>query len=188
MKADQEIWTEEEEHLLEHAEEYLAILRRGTTKDLENFMHRANMNHGYPIQFGDNFTFQKTGDEVAKRAVEVVKGFHNKIEELKKSVADICKRREIDFSAALEEAGDVIDVHEDISSSRAYSNVASAMNAVGAKKVIEEMNKDINAVKTAAQSIVSHQAQIAELERLTRNIDPKKKFDLSWTDLVRLGF
>jgi len=147
-------------------------------------MHLAQAGNGI-FSFGENFTFSKTGKEIAEKANAVIKRIHDEIREKRLSVADIVEKREIDFDAALEEADSVYD--ENIGSSKAYSNVAAVLNNAAAK-AMKEIQEDIRKVQEASRVIVRKRTQIAEMERLTRNIDPSQVFTLHWVDLVLLDF
>ena len=165
------------------------MLSNSIWKEEEELYMLRKMRPGM-IEIGENFTFKKTGKEISDRIDTCVATVHTEIEYLRSTVAEVCKKREIDFTAAIEEANEEISEVRpglDLASSRAYSNIAASMsNAVS--KAIQEMQSDVNKVQAAAREIVNKKNKLIELERLKNNIEPIHVFTLTWKDLGTFNF
>ena len=140
--------------------------------------HRA----GRQNQYGTSLHFKKKGADIKETINNVTKNFMECIEKNKAEIATICKRREIDPK-------EVIDAGSDENAVQTYSTKMEA--GLGNNKtnsLIRELQDDITTLKVNASNIESFEQDIASLERIQKNIEPAREFDLSYNELVEFGF
>lgn len=132
--------------------------------------------------YNSDLLFSKTGKEIKESIEGTMKARFTKIEELKAKVADICKKRELDPKEVIEAGTDEIAV-------QTYSLKAeTSMGPSRANNLIRELQEDLQALRINASIIESENHEIASLQRVQKNIELDRKFDLTYNDLVEFGF
>lgn len=131
---------------------------------------------------GSDLLFSKTGKEIKESIESTLKGRFSEIEELKAKVAVICKNRELDPKEVIEAGSDEVAV-------QTYSTKAeTSMGGSRAGNLIRELQADLQALRIYASTIEMEKATIESLQRIQKNIELERKFDLSYNDLVEFGF
>jgi len=131
---------------------------------------------------GSDLLFSKTGKEIKESVEGTMKARFAKIEELKAKVAVICKNRELDPKEVIEAGSDEVAV-------QTYSTKAeTSMGGSRANNLIRELQADLQALRIYASTIEMEKGTIETLQRIQKNIELERKFDLSYNDLVEFGF
>ncbi len=123
--------------------------------------------------------YKKTGEEIKNSLATRIYQLKVSIEDSKAEVSRICKLREIDakevFAAGINE--DAVETY----STRATSHIV-------ARGALEELQRDLSAIRTRMFGIHTAQESIEYFERIIRNIEPERSFDLPYSRLVEFGF
>lgn len=126
--------------------------------------------------------FKKTGEEIGKSLEGVVKKLSTKLEETKVSIAEICKRREIDPKEVIEAGSDEVAVNT-------YSMKAETSLGRGTSNtLIRELQEDLQNLRRYGMMVESYTTDITSYQRIQKHIEPKREFDLSFNELTNFGF
>ena len=122
--------------------------------------------------------FHKTGLQIKDSISVIIQGHNAKIEEFKTDARQICKIREIPF----EEVFGAEDTNQ------VENYTTKAMSNVVAKTAMEALQKDLNELQEMVSAIKYAEGTIKYFERICRNLEPERVFDLSSTELTTFGF
>lgn len=126
-------------------------------------------------------TFEKTGAEIQRSIDTKVATLTTAIVKSEATIAEICKRREVEVSEVLG-----VDAQETEQKIGTYS--AAVGERLQAKTALDRLNADMHALRHEAWGIEGARNEIDSLTRVKRNIQPERKFDLGYGELVRFGF
>lgn len=128
--------------------------------------------------------FSKTGKQIKEVLSKSIKGFEKENADLKKKIAEICKKREIDPKEILESK-----TSEDfLRNSAIYSTRMESAVAGLSKGVLQSLQDDINELQTSASTLSGNLWQIEMRNQVASNIEPNRKHDLTYAELSELGF
>jgi hypothetical protein len=123
--------------------------------------------------------YTKSGAQIQASLRNVIKNYHDDVEGFKADVYKICKTREIDAKEVFEAGTDPAEVEN-------YSNKATSN--IKARGALQELEKDLNELQNLIGAIQHGQNRIEYFERVIRNIESARTFDLTYYELVSFGF
>lgn len=137
---------------------------------------------GHVSSIHTELLFKKTGEDISKSLDGVVKKLNVKLEEVKANIAEICKRREIDPKEVIEAGSDEVAVNT-------YSMKAETSLGRGSPNtLIRELQEDLQNLRRYGMFVESMNTDITSFQRIQKNIEPKREFDLSYAELTNFGF
>ena len=124
-------------------------------------------------------TFEKTGAQICSGIQNRQEVLARKNAEAETEIGAICANRELDPSEVV-----TADTEQAVETytAKAYSSVGSQSTAIRA------FEADLRRLQEAAFRIRSNKAEMEILARTSRNLEPARKFDLTYEELVRFGF
>lgn len=129
----------------------------------------------------ENLRFKKDGGAI-KSAIEKRRDAVLKVlGEDQNRIAEICKRRQMDVEEVLAAGDDEEAVNT--YTAKAFSNVPARSNIV-----IQELQNDLNLVRTLVRGTQNLIALKEKLETISNNVERERSFDLSFEELRALGF
>lgn len=133
--------------------------------------------HGHHTE---TLRFTKTGAEIQGSLEKKIGLILKDIEEDKKEIAEICKKRDLTVDEVL---GADDDEKVEAYSSKAMSNSPSKVSSA-----VRELQQDLDNLKAFTWGIKNQESQITNFNRIKSNIEPGRKFDLTYSELVEYGF
>ena len=137
---------------------------------------------GQITNFSTEVKFSKKGQDIGKSIDGVVAKLITRSEEAKASIADICKRREIDPKEVIEAGSDEVAVNS--YSMKAETNLGRSTS----NTLIRELQEDLTHLRRYGMMVESYRQDIENLQRIQKNIEPSREFDLSFDELTNFGF
>ena len=147
-------------------------------------IHRG-MRHVDQMLVAQNFnvqsvTYKKLGGEIGASVAAVRKDNSDYIDELHKEIAEICTRRDLKVNDVLI-AGSSPERYE------AYST-SIMENGPQSNAVLKALEVDLAKIRTNLTLIEMTKNENEYHKRLADNIEPNRSFDLTYDELVQLGF
>jgi hypothetical protein len=177
----------------EDIEDELDLLDSKYDQPLKEILMNRNAIDNGMIHLSDNVYFNKMGKDISSQIHARLSKLASEIETQKSSVAEVCKKREVDLNEVLKDK-DVNamingDMHEDAlyASSRSLSNAVGSMNNAPmtlAKAVMEDLKKIIK----VASFVVSTNAHMEHLTRVQKNLNSDETYKLTYANLLQFGF
>lgn len=125
--------------------------------------------------------FKKTGADI-KAAIETkLKTLRENCTEDEKEITIVCERRGIKAEEVIDAAND--EGATQLYESKAYSNAPAKHN-----KILEEMQSDMSLLRQLSASIAFTKEGIGALMTVQENIEVKREFDLTFSELKFFGF
>jgi len=164
-------------------EQLMQYLNEITGVDPMAYQERAMKHYaGQLTNFSTQLKFIKTGEQISKSIEGVVTKLITRSEEAKVSVQEICKRRELDPK-------EVIEAGTDETAVGTYSMKAeTSMGKNTSNTLIRELQEDLTHLRRYGMVIESYKQDVENLQRIQKNIEPKREFDLSFDELTNFGF
>lgn len=132
--------------------------------------------------YDSNLRFEKTGAEIQRSIDGQISTLNGLVAESEKIITDICKRREIDAADLLKD-----DDRESLNQKvEAYGSTLS--QHMQAKSALELLNADMQELRAQTWGIQHTRAEVEALARIKKNLQAERKFDLTYSELKRLGF
>lgn len=128
-----------------------------------------------------NLFFNKKGDEIQKAIDSRIDSYNKDISNNKEEISVIAKKRGVD-------AEEIISAGDDQAKTEAYSNKISASNRLTTKVALEELQEDMDRLRTLSFEIAQYNRLIERLVRVKRNISPAETFKLDLAEITVLGF
>lgn len=137
---------------------------------------------GQITNFSTQLKFIKTGEQISKSIESVVTKLITRSEEAKAAIADICKRREIDPKEVIDAGADEVAI------SNYSSKAETSMGKNTSNTLIRELQEDLTHLRRYGMVIESYRQDVENLQRIQKNIESKREFDLSFDELTNFGF
>lgn len=125
--------------------------------------------------------YKKTGAQIQESLKAVILNLKKDGEDFKGDISRLCKVRDIDVKEVLEAGTDSEEVQN--YSSKAFANVPGK-----AKGLYEELQRDLVEIQNLVSALTHCNGQIEYFEKVTKNIEPERSFDLSYNELLNFGF
>lgn len=136
---------------------------------------------GRVSSFNTEVTFQKTGKEIKESINGVVAKLMTRTEKVKADIADICKKRELDPKEVIEAGSDEMAVET-------YSNKATNSLPQKSNALIRELQEDLQNLRRFGLMVESYTGDVESLQRIQKNIQDDRPFDLNFQELTNFGF
>jgi hypothetical protein len=143
----------------------------------EERVHRAGMQQSLDVA---TLRFKKTGEEIIKSLNVVAEHNRKDIEAAQEKITAICKRRELDPK-------EVLEASQDEQKFQAYST-SLYNNAPQASSALKALEADLNMIRHNTMSIRMTRSENMDLQRIAENLEDDRIFDLTYDELVQLGF
>lgn len=129
-----------------------------------------------------NLRFNVNGEQIQEALKVRNSELSKEIGELQEEINKICKDRGVDPNEVAE-AGEDQELHEGY-----MSKALSGANAPRHGAAVRELEKDLSKLKSSALRMSSLMWRIADFNRITKNLEKDRKFDLNYDELILLGF
>lgn len=127
--------------------------------------------------------FQKTGGEIADALKDANLDRVKRVEGLLVDVARICKDRDVTMEEFLDDKTDATTGQFSYE-----AKIGSSMATVRSNAALKALEDDLQTLRSARNTIKYLEAEIEEADKLADNIETARVFDLTYSELLALGF
>lgn len=128
-----------------------------------------------------NLRFKKSGSQISASVSALISKRQKDISDIRNEVEVICKRRNITLQ-------EVLDADDDTKVETYASKASLTLGGKQERSLIEQLNEDLQVLKYAPVQIRGIERGISTLQRVSRNIETSREFDLTFEEVTALGF
>jgi len=141
----------------------------------------------------DNVYFNKLGEVIKKQITQKVLSLTRMVETKKASVAGICKKREVNFDAVLDDPAVKSLFNHEIDEATLYNSSVALSHAVKGVNdapvaLANSVYTDLKAIIKAAREVAAIHDNITHLTRIQTNLNADETYKLFYDDLEKFGF